>query len=248
MSESTELLDYEALLAGMAKEATAIEKPSSSTISARAGVLAYNKTAIPGNKLDCIIIATTAVNMLYKGAWDPDNIANPDCYSYSPDGQNMVPHHSVANPIHDNCKDCPANQWDSQDMFGGKSGKGKACKNQRVLAIIPADTKPEDILTAEVATMKLPVTSVANWSQYVNKIGTLFNRPPLGMVTQIGTVPDVKTQFKITFTNVAPVEKEMLKGLIDRSKLLQPTLEREYDAPEEAQEEDTSKPKKAKKF
>ena len=245
MTESTEILDYEALLAGMAKEATAVEKPSSSTISCRSGILAYNKNPVPGNKLDCIIIASTHVNMLYKGAWDPDNIANPDCYAYSPDGENMVPHPSVANPLCDNCADCPANKWESQDMFGGKAGRGKACKNQRVLAIIPADTKPEDILTAEVAILKVPVTSVQNWGQYVNKVATLFNRPPLAMITQLGVVPDLKTQFKLTFTNVQPVDKSMLKGLIDRSKLLQPTLEREYDAPEEAPAEvDNGKKKK----
>ena len=78
--------------------------------------------------------------------------------------------------------------------------------------------------------LKLPVTSSQNWSTYVNKVATLFSRPPLGMVTQVGTCPDAKSQFKVTFTNVNPVGNELLKPLIDRSMALQTTLERVYEA------------------
>jgi len=242
---TTELLDYEALLAGMAQAAIKTERPSTSSLSFRSGILALNKTPAAGNKLDCIIIASNHSNKLYKGAYDPDNIANPDCYSYSPDGVDMVPHPSVVNPVHDNCATCPANQWKSQGMFGGKVGAGKACKNGRNLALIPADTAPDSIADAEVAVANLPVTSGQNWSTYVNKIATLFNRPPLGMVTTIGVVPDLKTQFKVVFTNHSTVPAAMLRGLLDKAKTVGGLLERIYDAPVEAEPEaDNGKKKK----
>jgi hypothetical protein len=245
MTESTELLDYEALLAGMAQEAAKTERPSTSTISFRSGILAYNKQPVPGNNMDCIVIASNHSNKLYKGAYDPDNIANPDCYAYSPDGLDMVPHPSVAEPICDNCTTCPANQWKSQGMFGGRTGAGKACKNGRSLVLIPASTKPEEVGDAEVAIAHLPVTSGQNWSTYVNKLATLFNRPPLGMVTKISVVPDLKSQFKATFTNVAPVDVSMLRPLIDRAKTVDGLLVREYEANVEAPAEvDNGKKKK----
>jgi len=237
---STELLDYEALLAGMAQEAAKTERPSTSSVSFKAGMVAYNGTPVPGNKLDCIIIASSHANKLYEGKYDPGNITNPSCYAYSPDGMNMVPHPSVVDPKHDNCTSCPNNQWGS-DPSGGK---GKACKNTRSLALIPASTKPEEIADAEVAIANLPVTSGQNFGTYVNKLATLFNRPPLGMVTQIGTAPDLKSQFKVTFTNVAPVEAPMLRGLIDKAKTVGALLERVYEPNPEQPAEDTSKKKK----
>lgn len=237
---TTELLDYEDLLAGMAKEAAATERPSTSTVSFKSGMVAYNGTAVPGNKLDVIIIASTHANFLYEGKYDPNNLMNPDCYAYSPDGVNMAPHPSVAEPRNADCATCPNNQWGS-DPSGGK---GKACKNQRVLALIPASTKPEEVADAEVAVAKLPVTSASNFGTYVNKCATLFNRPPLGMVTTIGTVPDLKSQFKVTFTNVGPIDNSMLKPIIDKAKSVQTLLERVYEPNVEAPAEDTTKKKK----
>lgn len=237
---STELIDYEALLGDMAKKAAATERPSTSTVSFKSGMLSYNGTPVQGNKLDAVVIASTHANFLYQGKYDPNNIANPDCYAYSEDGVNMAPHPTVANPINGDCASCPMNQWGS-DPSGGK---GKACKNQRILALIPASTKPEEVADAEVAIAKLPVTSAANFGTYVNKIATLFNRPPLGMVTTIGTVPDLKSQFKVTFTNVGPVDNSMLKPLIDKAGAVKSALERVYEPNPEQPAEDTGKKKK----
>ncbi len=238
---STELVDYEALLAEMAAKAVKTERPSTSSVSFKAGMLSYNGTPVQGNKMDCIILASNHSNKLYEGKYDPQNITNPSCYAYSPDGLDMVPHPSVVSPKHDNCTTCPLNQWGS-DPSGGK---GKACKNTRSLVLIPASTKPEEVADAEVAIANLPVTSGQNFSTYVNKIATLFNRPTLGMITQIGTAPDLKSQFKVTFTNVAPVEAAMLKPLIDRAKTVDGLLVREYESNVEAPAEvDTTKKKK----
>lgn len=237
---STEILNYEELLSSMAKEATAAERPSTSSLSFRSGILALNKTPVPGNKLDVIVLGSRHANALYTAAYDPDNIASPDCYAYGEDEASMTPHPSVLEPKSDKCSTCPMNAWGSDP----KGGKGKACKNSRVLAVIPADTKPDSVMDAEVAIAKLPVTSGQNWGNYVNKIGTLFNRPPLGMITQIGVVPDLKTQLKVTFMNVAPVDVGMIKPLIDRSATLGPLLERVYEPNVEAPAEDTTKKKK----
>lgn len=244
---STEIVDYDALLAGMAKKATATEKPSSSSISVKAGILAYNGTPVPDNKLDCIIIASTHSNLYYEDKYNPNDIKNPVCFAYSvdPEEVEMVPHPKASKPQSDKCETCWANQWNSDP--GG--GKGKACKNTRKLAIIPADVQAEDIVTAEVATLSLPVMTVSKqWSPYVHKLSTLYQRPPLAMITRIGVKPDPKSQFQITFDDVRPVDKTMLKGLIDKGEASMVLLERAYEPNVEEDEGDSPKPKRGKKF
>jgi len=233
-SQSKELVNLDDLLLGLAKEATAVERPSVSTIGLRAGQLSYNKQPVAGNKLDCIVIASTHANLYYEGAYDPDNLANPVCYSYSQDGVGMKPHPASSKPQAEICDECPHNKWGSAEK-----GKGKACKNVRHLALIPATTKAEEVATAELAVIKLPVTSVKNWANYVNKIATLFSRPPLGVVTTIGTQPDAKSQFQVIFNQVQPVENEMLKPLIDRMGSARGILERVYEANDESEDDGT---------
>ena len=50
-----------------------------------------------------------------------------------------------------------------------QGNKGKACKERRRLAIIPAAAiKDGEIAKAELAVLSLPVTSLGNWGNYVN--------------------------------------------------------------------------------
>lgn len=248
---SNELANYDEELAKLAKKAVATEKPTSSNLTVKAGVLAYNGQPCANNKLEVIIIASTHANMLYEGKYDPNNLTNPVCYAYSedPDEVDMVPHPKSSKPQAERCAECWANKWES-DPSGGR---GKACKNTRVLAVIPADVKAEDIPTAEVATMKLPVTTVSKkWSPYVHKLAALYGMPPLAMKTTIGVIPDMKTQFQVTFDDVGPVDRSLLGGLLQRAKDVKPLLEREYDPNPEPTEEDLAKEeakaKRGKKF
>ena len=66
---SQEIVNYDEILAQLAKKATKTEKPSTSSIGVRAGVLSYNGQPVPGNKLDCIIIASTHANLYYEDAF-----------------------------------------------------------------------------------------------------------------------------------------------------------------------------------
>lgn len=241
--QTKELANYDEMLAALAKKATAIEKPTTSNIGTRAGILTYNGTPVPDNKLNVIIIASTHANLFYEGAYDEKNPTNPVCYAYSEDGENMVPHPKSSKPQHTDCDSCPWNKWESDP----NGGRGKACKNSRRLALIPQDTTVEDLQTAEIATMQLPVTSVKIWAQYVNKLSTLFSRPPLGVYTTIGSVPDRDTTFKLTFQNGPLVDVSMIMPLIKKAEVAQEQLERVYEAnPELTEEGLAAKAEKAK--
>lgn len=229
MTDKNLPVNYDEVLAGLAKKATATEKPSTSSINAKAGMLLYNGTAAPGNKMEVIIIASTHTNLYYEDAYDPNDIKNPVCYAYSedPDVIEMKPHPKSSKPQSETCATCWANQWNTDP----KGGKGKACKNTRRLACIPADVEAADIPTAEIATMSLPVMTVSKqWSPYVHKLSALYNRPPLAVKTQLGIIPDVKSQFQVTFDDVGMVDVSLLGALLDRMESVMPLLEREYEA------------------
>jgi hypothetical protein len=223
--QTKEIANYDEMLAKLAKKATAIEKPTTSNIGTRAGILTYNGTPVPDNKLNVIIIASTHANLFYEGKYEEKNPTNPVCYAYSEDGEGMVPHPKSSKPQHTDCATCPNNAWESDP----EGGRGKACKNSRRLALIPADTTVEDLKTAEIATLQLPVTSVKVWAQYVNKLDALFARPPLGVYTSIGSVPDRITTFKLTFLNGPLVDVSMIMPLIDKASTAQEQLERVYE-------------------
>ena len=93
------------------------------------------------------------------------------------------------------------NEWES-----GENGRGKACKNIRKFAAIPAD-EAEDLEEAEVRAFTIPVTSVKNWSRYVRTLADM-GRPYWSVVTRVKVSPDKKSQFKVTFSFVEQVDFE----------------------------------------
>ncbi len=235
-----EIVNYEELLASMAKAASNVEKPSGLSIGTKAGVLTYGGAPVAGNKLDVIVVASVHANTYYDAKYDANNLSSPVCYAYSEDGNNMAPHPTSSKPQAATCDECPLNKWGSDP----EGGRGKACKNGRSLAVIPADTKADGVLTAEIAILKPPVTSIKNWQMYVQKAAALYNRPPLALVTQVGTVPDQKTQYKVTFTDIKPVDNSLLGPLIERVPAALEMCQKVYEASEA--QADTAEKKPAK--
>lgn len=246
MSDSTEIVDYEKMMRELAKKATATERPSSGTINVKSGILSVNGDPVKGNKLDVIFISSTQANLYYEEKWNPDDPKNPVCFAYSEDGEDMKPHPASSKPQHHECATCPMNQWRSDP----EGGKGKACKNSRRLAAVPPVESAEEISKAEIAILALPVTSVKEWSNYVNLIAATFGRPPLGMVTQLGVEPHIKHQFHVKFDPKAPVDVSYIKALIDKAATCKDLLEKVYDPnPEPKAGDDSGKTTgKSKKF
>lgn len=239
MSEN-EVVDYEQILAELAKKQAKLEKPVGANIGTRAGILTYNGDPVPENKLDVVVVASMFTNLYYEDGFDPDDPKNPVCYAYSETGENMMPHPSAWKPQADKCEDCPHNKWKSDP----KGGRGKACKNTRSLAVIPANVLPDNVATCEMAVLKPPVTSVKAWQMYTQKCEMLYHRPTLGILTKIGTVPDVKSQFKLTFTDVGLVPVEAIKSVLDRVPQAKELLIKVYDKNDETPPEETKKSKK----
>lgn len=200
-------------LAESAKEVASLERPALSQISLRAGQMTYQKQPVPGNKLLVVIVASCFENKLFKVKFDPNKYEAPSCYALSLKGENMSPHEDAKEKESETCDTCEQNKWGS----AGNGSKGKACKQVRRLALIPAAAlKDGNVATAELAVMSIPVTSARNWANYVNTIAAEHQRPPWGLLTEIRTEPDAKTQFQVKFETKGLVTDDYLPQIFKR--------------------------------
>jgi hypothetical protein len=79
---------------------------------------------------------------------------------------------------------------------------------------------------------------------YVQKCGSVYRKPPLALITQVGTVPDQKTQYKITFSDIGVVDMSHIKALLDRVPAALEICQKVYEFTEPTAAADNGKEKK----
>lgn len=235
----------------MAKEAKDVarqERPSVTQISLRAGMMAYRGVAVPGNKLQCVILASAIERRYDTQAFDADNIRPPDCFALSVSGVDMGPAPESPEPQATKCAECPKNAWQPNPNRKGKNHK--PCKERRRVAVIPVDAvKSGQTRGAELAMLAIPVTSVKHWAAYVNRIAAEYNRPPWGLITEIVVTPNPQTQFEVKFNPIDALTEEDLPHVYARIQNAKDVVLTPYDAsgymvPEDAPKADDKKTKK----
>lgn len=203
-------------LAQSAKDESAVETPQGTNFSLRAGVLSFDGNPIPGNTINVIVLASAFENSYFDSDFDADNPRSPVCFAIGETDENLAPHANSLTPQHEKCEGCAMAEWGSDP----KGGRGKACKEVRRLCLMPVDglSEPDK---ATLGNMRIPVTSVKNWSNYVHTLAATVKRPPWSVITTITVKPNVKTQFQVEFAaesainNVAQLES--IKALRDRA-------------------------------
>jgi hypothetical protein len=197
----------------MANEAKALAKsfrPSTTQISTKSGIMSYMGQAVPGNKIEVVILATIFENNFFEGKFDPRNPRNPICFAFGKpeangDKPEMIPHPDIPekNRQDKTCDLCPWSKWASDTE--SVSGKGKRCKELYKLGLIPVGAESD-----EMAVLRVPVTSRKNYEVYINSLAAATGRPTWGVVTEISVKPHVKNQFEIIFTPKQPLPEEQL--------------------------------------
>lgn len=130
-----------------------------------------------GTSLEVVIVDFIASNNYYEGNYDPSNIQPPACFALGTNPNTLVPSENAPNKQAASCNSCP------QNMFGSdKNGKGKACKNTRVLAVMPLAMDGE---TPPLWTVSIPPASLKFFDAYVKELATKYKTVPLGVVTTI---------------------------------------------------------------
>lgn len=188
MPKQTAMTVWDKRLADLARAAKKTESAvggGGNFISLRGGIMTYNGAAIPENKMRVIVLDAILENQWYAGTFDPDNFASPSCYAFGRDPEEMAPNPEyVESPVSAACSGCQYNEWGSADV-----GRGKACKEVRRLALI-TEGDMDNLEDAEVAYLKVPVTSVKGWAGHVRQLDEVYHKPPLAFITEISVVKE----------------------------------------------------------
>lgn len=149
--------------------------------------------------LNVIIVDFVARNEYYESAWNPNAIVPPNCFAIGTEIASMIPSDNSPEKQHENCASCWANQFDSG------VGKGKACSNTRLLAVIAPDADSDTPLLL----LKVTSTALKNFDSYVASVIQTMQRPPRGVITQITFDQTVKHS-SLRFSNPQACTQEQM--------------------------------------
>lgn len=200
-------------------------------MSTRGGILAFQGTPVPGNKMKAVIVDAILANALYEGKFDSNNPQSPVCYAFGRKESEMAPHADSPKPQAESCSICPNNKFGSAEQ-----GRGKACKNGVRQGIVHADSlrDPAGLKDAPIAILGVPPTSLPSWAQYVKSLEATTGMPPYGVVTEVALVPDAKTQFKLTFTLVSKIDKKTMGAVFAKHQDVKESIAFPYQPTEDA--------------
>jgi hypothetical protein len=235
---SNELINWEEKMREQAVAVARQERPSTNKISFKSGVMTYMDNIIKDNTLECVILAATEEHVWYETKWKANEYSPPSCFAIGIPGDELFPHEVVPDAPATSCRECPNWQWGSDP----EGGRGKACKERRRIAVIPND----DFSTSEMALMSLPTMSIKNWSNHVNEVAAILQRPTWGVISRVRLVPDVKSQFKVVFGTVRPLESDELSQVHPRIAMAEALVNTPYEM--SIPEEEAQAPSKKEKY
>ncbi len=171
----------------LAKEAAEIAKriatPSGDRIRFNANKGFITPDGSEGETLEVVIVEFYSTNLFYDGAYDRDNPQPPACFAIGPEPSMLIPSSNSPAKQADTCATCPNNQFGS-----AVNGKGKACKNTRLLALMPASAIDDN--DGPIWIMSVPPTSLKAFDGYVQSLSIKHKTVPVGVITQITLDPE----------------------------------------------------------
>lgn len=246
----TEVTKYDEAFAQMANQYAGTERAGGSFLSTKGGVLTFDDEALPGNQMCVIMLDVVRERTYYTSKYSPDAEQNlpPVCYAFGRTDEEMAPHESMQTdldyfiPQNDECMGCPHNEWGSAD-----TGRGKACSERRRMAILPAGyyvpkrgsrdfelhmfDEVDHYKTADIAFLKLPVTSVKDYARYVTQLSASHRRPPMGVITRVYLEPDPKSQFRVKFEMLEMLPDELFETIMERHEEAKASIVFGYSPP-----------------
>lgn len=148
-----------------------------------------NKTfALPdgnetGGPINMIIVDYVTGRAYYDRPFDRANPSPPACASLSRNPTGMIPIKGVPDKQSDACTGCPMNEWES-----AASGKGKACKEMRILAVLPEDADE----TTPLSILKVSPTGLKAFDSYVRSLASSLEAAPFQVITEVSFDPNAE--------------------------------------------------------
>jgi len=186
--------------------------------------------------LEVVIIDFMAWNLYFDEPYDEDNPIPPACYAFNEKAKELTP--SV------NCKEaqieadelCKTCHW---NKFGSApNGKGKACQNRRLFALLPANAGEDD----EMMLMSASPTSVTGFDEYVAQLSS-DGELPISVITELDFNDDLDYP-QLVFSKVEPNPDVNYYFKFSRDAVDLLTREPQYEEEGKEEEEKKAAPKK----
>lgn len=178
------------------KQAEAMNERTSPASGIMIRVTQDKKLVLPDgqkvDELDVVIVDFVARNEFYEGAFDKDNMTPPACFAIGTSPTKLVPSDNSPVKQADACSECPMNAF-------GSAGAGKACKNGRILAVLPPDADADTPLWL----LKVSPTALKGFDGFVQGVARTFQAPPVAVVVTVSFDENV-TYASLRFSNPQP--------------------------------------------
>ena len=237
-SKSTAEVKWDEELARQAQVAAAVEESTATGqfFSLKSGVLSFNDNPLPNNEMAVVILDGILETVYYEGKYDPDSPQGPTAFAFGRDEKTLTWHENSAPEFAGKlCCESEVCEWGSAD-----TGRGKAARETRRLAMVPAGTfdngkfkafgDEDQFESSAISYMKLPVTSVKGYAAFVKQVAGALKRPPHGIFTRVKVVPDPSSQFKVIFEPLGQVPNELLGIVMKRHEEAVASIEFPYAA------------------
>lgn len=151
---------------------------------------------VPG-PLKLVIVDFVTQRSFYDRAFDRKNPCPPACTAISTKPTEMAPFKDVPVRQSDNCAGCPMNEW-------GSDGDGKACKEHRLVAVIPVDADAE----TKVSVISVSPTAIKPFDGYIRSLGSGLQKAPWQIITEVSFADEVK-HASLRFGNPQPADEDL---------------------------------------
>ena len=132
-----------------------------------------------GDKHDTIqgvIVDFVAKKGYYVNEYDKEEVVPPNCFAIGfVQHSSLEPSENSPDQQHDSCATCPKNAFKS-----AKNGKGKACKDSYIIALLPPDADE----TTPLTTLSISATGLKPFEKYVRDLARDFGKAPYCFVTE----------------------------------------------------------------
>jgi len=194
-----------------------------------------------GNEIDVVVADSAFEHAYYDRPYDEDNPSPPACFAIGKVEKDLVPHPDSPVPQHENCKDCPWNEFESAAV-----GKGKACKNKRRLALFAHGD--DGLSTEQMVILPIAPTGLKNYAIYAKGVNAKLKRPTYAVVTTMG-FSDKKSYPIVTHKMHSVLEKDDVGRVFKHKGQVEDILLEPYDVSsyeEPAVKKKTARKKKSK--
>lgn len=137
-----------------------------------------DETKING-PLEVVVIDYMAWNTYYDEPWEEDKTVPPVCYAFNEEPSKLAPSENskeIQGEAGELCKSCHWNEFGS-----APNGKGKACQNRRLLAVLPPDASEED----ELMVVSVSPSAITKFDSFVSTCRDEYGVTPIGVICEM---------------------------------------------------------------